>query len=247
VRGLSIGYGGKCVLDGVDLDVRKGAVTALIGPSGCGKTSFLMSLNRLTELVPRCSVAGRVRLGGRELDAATDTRWLRRRIGMVFQRPTPFPVSVARNLHLPLRDSGCPRSELRARTEAVLRRVGLWDEVAGRIDSPADTLSGGQQQRLCIARALVLEPEILLMDEPCSALDPLSTRRIEELIRSLRGTVTMVIVTHNLGQARRLADDVAVFWSRGGRGALIESGPAKGVFSAPAHPDTAAYLEGLQG
>ncbi len=247
VRDLSVRYDGKLALENVDLDVRAGGVTALIGPSGCGKTSFLFCLNRMSGLVPGCRVEGRILFDGREVDEGVDESWLRRHVGMVFQRPNPFPVSIRQNLWLPLREHGCPRGELDARTEEVLRRVGLWDEVADRLNGSALALSGGQQQRLCLARALTLRPRLLLMDEPCSALDPLATEVIERLIAELRGTVTIAIVTHNLAQARRLADDVAVFWCYGGSGCVIESGRADDVFKAPRQRETADYLAGVRG
>lgn len=247
VRDLTVRYSGELALQSVDLDVRENKITALIGPSGCGKTSFLMALNRLSAMIRGCTVDGQVRFGGTELSASTPTGWLRRQVGMVFQRPNPFPVSIERNLHLPLREHGCPKRELKRRSEDLLKRVGLWEEVAERLGEPAQSLSGGQQQRLCLARALALNPRVLLMDEPCSALDPISTAHIEELINSLRSHVTIIIVTHNLAQARRLADDVAVFWNCGCCGCLIESGPASQVFESPQHPDTVSYLRGITG
>ncbi|MFT5290884.1 MAG: phosphate transport system ATP-binding protein [Planctomycetota bacterium] len=247
-RGVSIRYGKKLALENVDLDIQQGRVTALIGPSGCGKTSFLSSLNRMSDLIPGAKVEGQILFEGDDvLGHAADVDQLRRRIGMVFQRPNLFPLSIAKNLHLPLKEHGCPRDQIDARTEEVLREVGLWEEVAERLDSPALELSGGQQQRLCIARALTLRPRLLLMDEPCSALDPISTDVIERLITSMRGEYTIVIVTHNLAQAQRIADDVAVFWCHAESGCVIESGPASSVFSKPQQPDTRAYLAGLRG
>ena len=246
VRDLSVSYDGRRVLEDVDVDVFEGRVTALIGPSGCGKTSFLLCLNRLTEMVRGCEVQGSLRLDGHEI-STRDSGWVRRNVGMVFQRPNPFPVSIRQNLWLPLKEHGCPSSELDGRSEDVLRRVGLWDEVSQRLNSPAMALSGGQQQRLCIARALTLQPRLLLMDEPCSALDPISTEVIEQLILELRGTVSIVIVTHNLAQAQRVADDVAVFWCHDDSGCVIESGTAERVFEHPTQPDTVAYLAGMRG
>ncbi len=248
VRDLSVAYGAREVLSGVELEIRRGRVTAVIGPSGCGKTTLLSCLNRLTDLVPGCRVRGTVRFEGRELtDPGLDLLALRRAVGMLFQRPNPFPLSIRANLHLPLREHGCPRARRDALAEEVLRRVGLWEEIAERLDRPAQELSGGQQQRLCLARALTLSPRLLLMDEPCSSLDPLSTETIEELIRGLRGAYTTVIVTHNLAQARRLADDVIVLWARDGAARVIESGPVQEVFGRPRDPDTAAYVGGLRG
>jgi len=166
---------------------------------------------------------------------------------MVFQRPNPFPISIRDNLRLPLREHGCPRSELDDRVRTGLEKVGLWKEVESRLREPALALSGGQQQRLCIARALMLRPRVLLMDEPCSALDPLATETIEKLIDEVRGSLAIVIVTHNLAQARRIADDVAVFWNADGSGCVIDSGDAIDVFANPKTADTRAYLAGLRG
>jgi len=240
-------YGGKVALEHVDLDVYEDRVTALIGPSGCGKTSLLTCLNRMTDLVEGCTVTGAIRFAERDVGSERDPKWLRRNVGMVFQRPNPFPLSIRANLALPLKEHGCERSRLAERIEEVLSQVGLWKEVRDRLDAPALSLSGGQQQRLCIARALTLRPRLLLMDEPCSALDPLSTEVVERLILSLRGTVSIVIVTHNLAQARRVADDVVVFWNQDGSGCVIESGEAHEVFGSPRQPDTRAYLAGVRG
>ncbi|MBT0960268.1 phosphate ABC transporter ATP-binding protein [Denitromonas iodatirespirans] len=249
IRDLSIAYGGQPVLAGVGLDIPRGCITALIGPSGCGKTSFLSALNRLTDLIPGCTVRGIVRLdGGDVFDAQVDTLALRRRIGMIFQRPNPFPLSIRRNLDMPLREHGVRRRDEREdRIEAALRGVGLWDEVRERLDAPALGLSGGQQQRLCIARALVLQPEILLMDEPCSALDPLASAVVEELILRLAGRHTIVIVTHNLAQARRIANYAAFFWMTEQVGKLVEFGQSRTLFDAPKHSLTAAYVSGRSG
>jgi phosphate transport system ATP-binding protein len=249
VRALSVSYGKRRVLEAVSLDIYRGCITALIGPSGCGKTSFLSSLNRLTDMLPSVRVEGSVRFDGKEiLDARLDTLQLRRRIGMIFQKPNPFPLSIRRNLELPLREHGMRKhGERAARTEQALRDVGLWDEVKDRLDSSAMALSGGQQQRLCIARALVLEPEILLMDEPCSALDPISSAVVEELITRLRGRYTIVIVTHNLAQARRVANYAGFFWMTERVGKLIEFGRCQRLFDAPAHALTRAYVDGIRG
>ena len=178
-------------------------------------------------------------------DLGNDLSELRRRVGMVFQRPNPFPFSIWKNLALPLRHHGVgDKQEMTRRIESALCRVGLWEEVKGRLREPALGLSGGQQQRLCIARALILEPEVLLMDEPCSALDPLSTKRIEDLIGQIKTLYTIVLVTHDLAQAKRVADQAALFWSVDGVGQLIEQGPAKQLFEQPRHDLTAAYIEG---
>lgn len=249
VRDLMIRYGAKTVVQDVSLDIPQGRVTALVGPSGCGKSSFLNCLNRMTDLIPGCEVQGEIRFDGQDIhDPRTDVVTLRRRIGMIFQRPAPFPLSIRQNLYLPLRESGCNnKRELQAVSERVLREVGLWDEVANRLDKPALTLSGGQQQRLCLARALTLRPQLLLLDEPCSSLDPISTELIEKLLLLMRGQYTILIVTHNLAQARRLADEVALFWVRDGIGRLIEHGPTQAMFDSPRDPDTKAYFLGLRG
>jgi phosphate transport system ATP-binding protein len=249
VRDLSVAYSGNRVLERVSIDVYKGCITALIGPSGCGKTTLLSSLNRMTDMIPGATVDGAVRLGGVEiLDRALDVMALRRRVGMIFQRPNPFPLSIRRNLELPLREHGMSDAAERARRiESALRDVGLWDEVHDRLDSPALTLSGGQQQRLCIARALVLEPEVLLMDEPCSALDPMASAVVEDLIRRLRGRFTIVIVTHNLAQARRIANYAGFFWMKERVGQLVEFGRCQSLFESPRDELTAAYVSGARG
>ena len=246
---LSLHYGQKPAFHDVTLSINKGCITALVGPSGCGKTSFLTSLNRLTDIIPGCRLSGRIRLEGLDVLAPhTDVIRLRRRVGMIFQKPNPFPLSILKNLEFPLREHGLRDRERIATTiETVLRDVGLWDEVKDRLNSPALALSGGQQQRLCIARALVLSPEMLLLDEPCSALDPLSSGVVEDLIVGLRNHYTILIVTHNLAQARRIADYAALFWVQNGAGQLIEAGTAKQIFEEPRDPLTAAYVSGMRG
>ncbi|MDA8019086.1 MAG: phosphate ABC transporter ATP-binding protein [Thermoanaerobaculia bacterium] len=246
---MSCSYGDHVAFQNVDLDVAKGQITALIGPSGCGKTSLLSCVNRLTDLIPGCRVAGRIDLGDLDvLSASLDTVALRRRVGMIFQKPNPFPLSIRRNLELPLREHGMKSKARRAETiTRVLRDVGLWDEVRDRLDELATGLSGGQKQRLCIARALALEPEIILFDEPCSALDPISSGVVEDLIAGLRGKYTVVIVTHNLAQARRIADRVAFFWVRNGVGRLVEQGTAQQIFEQPGDELTRAYVAGMRG
>jgi phosphate transport system ATP-binding protein len=249
VSRLSVHYGRQAAVRDLDLFFPAGEITAAVGPSGCGKTSFLHSLNRLTDLVPGCRVSGSIRLSdGTEItDPRLDVLALRRRIGIVFQRPNPFPQSIRRNFEIPLREHGRSKSEIPGRIESALREVGLWEEVHDRLHHSALTLSGGQQQRLCIARALALEPRILLFDEPCSALDPIAAGVVEDLIVSLKGRHTVVLVTHQLAQARRIADHAAVFWMKDGAGTLVEHGPAARIFSAPSHPDAIAYLRGERG
>lgn len=249
IANLSIAYGSATVLDDMSLDIYKGCITALIGPSGCGKTSFLTALNRLTDLIPGAKVGGSVQFEGIDvLDPNVDLLVLRRRIGMIFQKPNPFPLSIRRNLELPLREHGIRRRDvLEYKIETALREVGLWEEVRDRLDSPALALSGGQQQRLCITRALVLEPEVLLMDEPCSALDPISSGVVEELIQRLCGRLTVIIVTHNLAQARRIANYAAFLWMKESVGKLIEFGQCRNLFEAPKHELTSAYVSGATG
>jgi len=262
---VTVSYGGPPAVRDVELDIARGRITAIIGPSGCGKSSFLAALNRLTDLIPGCAVSGAAMLEGRDLLApGVDPVALRRRVGMIFQKPNPFAMSVRKNLEMPLKANGVTgRGDRRDLAEAALRDVGLWDEVSGRLNQSALRLSGGQQQRLCIARAVVLRPRLLLLDEPCSALDPMATQCIEELLLSLRGgccgldstteePLTQVVVTHNLAQARRIADDTAVFWVRRGVdakpcGVMIESGPTERIFSAPEQEETRRYVGGLQG
>jgi len=249
VENLSLHYGAKPALEGVSLDIYKGCITALIGPSGCGKTSFLSVLNRLTDMIPGCRVSGNVHFDNRDLrNPALDVQGLRRDIGMIFQKPVPFPLSIRRNIELPLREHGMSnQADLNEVIQQVLLDVGLWDEVKDRLESPAQALSGGQQQRLCIARALALAPKVLLMDEPCSALDPISSGVVEDLIQRLRGKYTVVIVTHNLAQARRIANYAGFFWVKERAGCLIEFGQCKQIFEAPTHDLTAAYVNGSRG
>ena len=246
---LSITYRDHPALQSVNLEINKGCITALVGPSGCGKTSFLMSINRLTDLIPGCKVSGRLQMNEFDVLApSTNLLHLRRQVGMIFQKPTVFPFSIKKNLELPLREHAKhARATWAATIETTLQQVGLWNEVKDRLDQPAQALSGGQQQRLCLARALALSPEVLLLDEPCSALDPISSGIVEDLIVSLRGRYTVVIVTHNLAQARRIADHVAIFWSIDGIGQLIENGSAQNIFESPQHELTAAYISGARG
>ncbi|OYD93082.1 phosphate ABC transporter ATP-binding protein [Nostoc sp. 'Peltigera membranacea cyanobiont' 210A] len=245
---LTLQYGQKTAFANVNLSVNLGEILALVGPSGCGKTSFLSCLNRLTDMIPQCRVQGRIRIGSLEvLNAKTNANALRRQVGMIFQKPNPFPLSIWKNLELPLREHGIHKEQIDAIVETSLKDVGLWDEVKDRLQTSALALSGGQQQRLCIARALALQPEILLLDEPCSALDPIASGIVEDLITSLRQRYTLLIVTHNLAQAKRIADRIALFWVQSGVGQLIESGSVEQIFEYPQHPLTAAYVTGARG
>jgi len=249
VQALSVHYGRKPAFEDITLTINRGCITALIGPSGCGKTSFLNCLNRLTDLIAGCSVRGNIRIGEQDVrDPAIDVRALRQRVGMIFQKPNPFPLSIRKNFDLPLKEHGLrKRGQIEEVRETVLQQVGLWDEVKDRLDAPAMSLSGGQQQRLCIARAIALRPEVLLMDEPCSALDPNSSGLIEDLIRQLAKSFTVILVTHNLAQARRIADHAAMFWVVGGSGRLIEQGTTSQIFESPTEAITAAYTNGRAG
>lgn len=247
LEAVTVRYGAYTAIENAGLNVEPGEVMALVGPSGCGKTSLLNSINRMNRLLPDCRVSGRICLGDEDT-ATLDDRTLRRRVGMVFQKPNPFPLSVLENIAFPLREHGLRRRKhWMPVMETVLKEVGLWSEVAGRLDTPAPALSGGQQQRLCIARALALEPQVLLFDEPCSALDPIAARKVEELIVELKGRYTVLMVTHNLAQARRVADTMAVCWMDSGCGCVIETGPTQTVFEAPQHPAAAAYCRGEAG
>jgi phosphate transport system ATP-binding protein len=246
VKDLSMWYGAKRAIDNVTLDVPSKAVTAIIGPSGCGKSTFLRSLNRMHELVPRTRIEGAVRLHGEDLYASgVDPAVVRRRIGMVFQKSNPFPtMSIGDNVIIGLRLNGVrDRKFLNEQLERSLRMSALWDEVKDDLHKPGTSLSGGQQQRLCIARALAVEPEVILMDEPCSALDPIATAKIEELIQALKKQYTIVIVTHNMQQAGRVSDFTAFFYM----GRLIEFGVTTKIFTNPSHRQTEDYITGRFG
>lgn len=247
--GISVKYGDREVLSNVNFSTDTCSITALIGPSGCGKTTFLSCFNRLTDLSPNCVVTGSLNIAGHNIfDCKTDMQNLRKKVGMIFQKPNPFPMTIWKNVALPLQQHGVKsKRDLNLRVEQAINDVGLWDEVKDRLHTPALALSGGQQQRLCIARAIALKPDILLFDEPCSALDPVASSCVEDLIRSLRTSFTILIVTHNLAQARRIADRTGVFWLKDGVGQLIELGKTEQVFLRPAHPHTAAYITGLKG
>jgi phosphate transport system ATP-binding protein len=242
---LSVFYGQKAAVKDVSIGIRQGEVLALIGPSGCGKTTLLRTLNRLTELTATASRDGTISLDGRDIDTLEVTE-LRRRVAMVFQQPNPFPMSIFDNVAYALREQAMRRPGKAALEPLVvdaLERAGLYDEVRDELDRPALRLSGGQQQRLCIARAIATRPEVLLMDEPCSALDPRSTAVIEELIGELRQELAIVIVTHNLQQAYRVGDRVAFMYL----GDLVEYGPTEQVFGAPRAQRTRDYVGGAFG
>ena len=249
---VSAWYGGFKAVDDVTLAIEPKQVTALIGPSGCGKSTFIRTLNRMHEVVPGARIDGEILLDGDDIYApAVDPVSVRRTIGMVFQRPNPFPtMSIRDNVSAGLRLNGTrKRSELESIVERALRGAGLWKEVRDRLDRPGASLSGGQQQRLCIARAIAVEPQVLLMDEPCSALDPVSTLRIEDLIAELKDEYTIVIVTHNMQQAARVSDRTAFFnlAATGKPGKLIEINDTDKIFSNPAEKATEDYISGRFG
>jgi phosphate transport system ATP-binding protein len=246
IRQLAVFFGENQVLKNVSLDIQARAVTAIIGPSGCGKSTFLRAINRMHELVPEARMTGEIRLFGEDIYGDhVEPVIVRRRVGMVFQKSNPFPtMSVADNVTVGLRLNGIrERSVLAERTEKSLRMAALWDEVKDRLHAPATSLSGGQQQRLCIARALAVQPEVLLMDEPASALDPLATAKIEDLILELKKDYTIVIVTHNMQQAARVSDFTAFFYL----GDLVEFGPTSRIFTSPAQKRTEDYVTGRFG
>jgi phosphate transport system ATP-binding protein len=243
---LSFFYGSKRALDGISLDIRANRVTAFIGPSGCGKSTFLRAFNRLNDTIPRTRIEGRVEIDGQDVyGVGTDVVDLRRRVGMVFQKSNPFPKSIFENVAYGIRVNGLAssRADLAERVEESLRAAAIWDEVEDRLRDSALSLSGGQQQRLCIARALAVRPEVLLMDEPASALDPIATQRIEELIYELKRRYTIVIVTHNMQQAARVSDFTAFFWL----GRLVESDRTDRLFTAPREKLTEDYVTGRFG
>jgi phosphate transport system ATP-binding protein len=245
VAGLSLWYSGVLALDDISLDLAERRITAFIGPSGCGKSTLLRCLNRMNDLVEGVRIEGRVHFGGQEIfDPAVDVNALRKRVGMVFQRSNPFPKSIYENVAYGPRIHGVrSRSELDGVVEQGLRRAALWEEVRDRLSESALRLSGGQQQRLCIARALAVEPEVLLLDEPCSALDPAATAKIEELLLELRQSYTIAIVTHNMQQAARVSDYTAFLYL----GTLIEFGETRDVFVAPRQQQTQDYITGRFG
>ncbi|WP_241147898.1 phosphate ABC transporter ATP-binding protein PstB [Minwuia thermotolerans] len=245
-RDVNVFYGEKQALFDVSVDIREHQVTSLIGPSGCGKSTFLRCINRMNDVIEGCRVEGLIELHGEDIhDPRMDVVQLRARVGMVFQKPNPFPKSIFENVSYGPRIHGLTssKSEMRDLVEDSLRRAGLWNEVAERLDEPGTGLSGGQQQRLCIARAIAVRPEVILMDEPCSALDPIATARIEELIDDLRENYTIVIVTHSMQQAARVSQRTAFFHL----GNLVEVGPTDAIFTAPSDKRTEDYITGRFG
>jgi phosphate transport system ATP-binding protein len=254
VDDLSVDYGDHRAVHNVTLNVHRQEVTAFIGPSGCGKTTVLRCFNRMNDLIRTAKVKGCLRFHGQDLyqDGVNVTE-VRRRIGMVFQKPNPFPKSIYHNVAYGPKISGCPKRELDGIVEKALRRAALWDEVKDRLGKSALGLSGGQQQRLCIARAIAVEPEVILMDEPCSALDPVSTARIEDLMAEIKGEFTIVIVTHNMQQAARASDMTAFFTTEANEvggdrtGTLVEYAPTQQIFSNPSDERTESYVTGRFG
>ena len=245
-RSIHAWFGKKHVLEDISLDFYTGTVTALIGPSGCGKSTFIRILNRMHEFIPTASLAGEVFLDGKDVyEPGVDVTKIRLRIGMVFQKPNPFPsMTIKENVLSGLKLAQLKINNQEELLESCLRRAGLWDEVKDRLDEYGGALSGGQQQRLCIARSLAVNPQVLLMDEPCSALDPGSTLRIEETIRELSSSMSIVIVTHNMQQAARVSDYTGFFLSDGGPGRLIEVGSTSQIFSNPKEQRTEDYVSG---
>ncbi len=245
LEGLRAFYGSAEQVKGIDLEFRANEVTAIIGPSGCGKSTMVRCINRMHEEIPGARAEGRVLLEDLDVyDPSVDVVAVRRAVGMVFQKPNPFPtMSIFDNVAAGPRLSSGRRGDMRAKVESALRGAGLWDEVAGRLDEPGAGLSGGQQQRLCIARSLAVDPEVILMDEPCSALDPIATLKIEELIDELKQRVTIVIVTHNMQQAARVADRTAFMLG----GELVEVGPTQEIFTKPNDSRTEDYVTGKFG
>ncbi len=245
-RNVNVFYGAKQAIDDVSIDIATEHVTAFIGPSGCGKSTFLRSMNRMNDTIPGCKVTGEIKLDGEDIYAgAMDVVQLRARVGMVFQKPNPFPKSIYENVAYGPRIHGLSsnKAELDAVVEKSLRRAGLWDEVKDRLAEAGTALSGGQQQRLCIARAIAVSPEVILMDEPCSALDPIATARIEELIDDLKGRYAIVIVTHSMQQAARVSQRTAFFHL----GKIVEYGDTGTIFTNPREERTKDYITGRYG
>ncbi len=248
-RSIHAWFGDKLVLRDISLDFWSGTVTALIGPSGCGKSTFIRTLNRMHEFIPGAAMAGEVLLNGQDIyEQGTDVTKIRLKVGMVFQKPNPFPsMTIADNVLAGLKLAQLKSENKDDLLEECLERAGLWNEVKDRLNAYGGSLSGGQQQRLCIARSLAVRPEVLLMDEPCSALDPGSTLKIEETIQHLSSSMTIIIVTHNMQQAARVSDYTGFFLSDGGPGELVEVGPTSEIFSRPKDIRTENYVTGRFG
>jgi phosphate transport system ATP-binding protein len=245
-RDVNVFYGSKQAITDVSIDIAKEHVTSFIGPSGCGKSTFLRALNRMNDTIPGCKVSGDIRLDGVDIyGGAMDVVQLRARVGMVFQKPNPFPKSIYENVAYGPRIHGLAptKADMDAIVEKSLRRAGLWDEAKDRLSEPGTALSGGQQQRLCIARAIAVSPEVILMDEPCSALDPIATARIEELIDELKGRYAIVIVTHSMQQAARVSQKTAFFHL----GKIVEYGDTETIFTNPREERTKDYITGRYG
>ena len=244
IRNMNLYYGNFHALKDVNLDIHKNEITAFIGPSGCGKSTFLKSLNRMNDLVEGCKITGEILLDGEEIYGNMDVNHLRKRVGMVFQTPNPFPMSIYDNIAYGPRTHGIrSKAKLDAIVEKSLKQAAIWDELKDRLKKSALGLSGGQQQRLCIARALAVEPEVILMDEPTSALDPISTSKIEDLVLELKEKYTIVMVTHNMQQATRVSDETAFFLL----GELVEHGQTEQLFSMPQDKRTEDYITGRFG
>lgn len=245
-KNVDVFYGAKQAINNVSLDIPKGSITSLIGPSGCGKSTFLRCLNRMNDRIDICKITGDIRYAGQDIYAPkVDPVALRARIGMVFQKANPFPKSIFDNVAYGPKIHGLAgsKSEMEDRVETALRQAGLFDEVSDRLNEPGTSLSGGQQQRLCIARAIAVEPDVILMDEPCSALDPIATAVIEELMESMRNDYTIVIVTHSMQQAARVSEKTAFFHM----GELVEYGDTKQIFTSPKESRTESYIGGKIG
>lgn len=244
IKDVSCHYGSNAVLSHVNLDIPKNSIYAFIGPSGCGKTTLLRSLNRMNDFIPAFNLTGKVEIGGEDIYANNTPKYiekLRQKVGMIFQQPNPLPTSILKNMYMPLKEHvHASHDYFYDMAVSKLKLASLYDEVQDRLKKSATFLSGGQQQRLCIARALMLEPQIILFDEPCSALDPVSTFKIEELLLDLKENYTIVMVTHNMEQASRISDYTAFFY----RGAIVESGTTEQVFSNPREELTQNYLTG---
>ena len=244
VENLNLWYGEKQALKNISMHIPKNSVTALIGPSGCGKSTFIRCLNRMNDLIKNCRIEGKISIEGKDIyGTGVDVVDLRKQVGMVFQKPNPFPMSIYDNIAYGPRIHGVTKKDLDGVVEGALRSAAIWDETSDRLKSPALSLSGGQQQRLCIARTLAVKPEIILFDEPCSALDPISTSRIEELIMNLKKDYTIVIVTHNMQQAARISDHTGFFLM----GELIEFGQTRQIFQNPMEQSTEDYITGRFG